>query len=193
MTLFRNVEDDFCWVLCNIYGPVYNVDKIAFLQELRDVLGWWVFPFFLIGDFNMVRGSEEVSSGLRAQSEMDAFNNFIDDFGIMDLPLNGAAFTHSNMQANAVMSKIDRALVSPDWERRFSTCLLRVLVRTCSDHAPLVLDCGEERVIKRPWRFELMWFEFPHFRNVIKSLWEPLGSGSNGLFCLADKCKRVKQ
>ncbi|CAN1157829.1 hypothetical protein LINPERHAP2_LOCUS21776, partial [Linum perenne] len=38
MTLFKNVEDEFCWMLCNVYGPVYPVEKFAFLQELKDVV-----------------------------------------------------------------------------------------------------------------------------------------------------------
>ncbi|CAN1147188.1 Putative ribonuclease H protein At1g65750 [Linum perenne] len=105
--------DDFRWMLCNVYGLVYAEDKKAFLQELRDVLGWWRFPFCLVGDFNMVRSLEEVSGGHRSLTEMNNFNAFIDEFGIIDLPLNGAVFTHSNFQDRATLSRLDR--FSEEW------------------------------------------------------------------------------
>ncbi|CAN1120914.1 hypothetical protein LINPERHAP2_LOCUS480 [Linum perenne] len=67
------------------------------------------------------------------------------------------------------LSRIHRVLVSSSWEDHFLDCCLRACTRTCSDHNSLVLDCAPERIIRRPWRFELMWLDFPDFgeRNEV--------------------------
>ncbi|CAN1162882.1 hypothetical protein LINPERHAP2_LOCUS24716 [Linum perenne] len=90
------------------------------------------------------------------------------------------------------MSRIDRALVSLDWEDAFTGCLLRAFTRTCSDHCPIVLECAPLRRILRPWRFELMWLDSPDFQDVVRGAWEHPGRGFNGLFCLAAKLKNLK-
>jgi hypothetical protein len=44
---------------------------------------------------------------------MTKFSNFISEQGLMDLLLAGGSFTWSN---NSSWSRLDRFLVSPDWE-----------------------------------------------------------------------------
>ncbi|CAN1154260.1 hypothetical protein LINPERHAP2_LOCUS19905 [Linum perenne] len=99
VTIFILVSNNFFWSLCNVYGPVNLDDKAEFLEELRGVLNWWTFPVGVLGDLNMVRNLEEVSSGVSSKRELVMFNDFIEDCGLIDLPLGGASFTFSNMQA----------------------------------------------------------------------------------------------
>ncbi|CAN1139626.1 hypothetical protein LINPERHAP2_LOCUS11385 [Linum perenne] len=94
---------------------------------------------------------------------------------------------------DVAMSRLDRALVSPDWEDEYGGCSLRDLTRTCSDHCPILLECSMDMIILRPWRFEMMWLEFPNFHEVVHSSWGVPVLGSNFLFKLAKRFKLLKE
>ena len=50
---------------------------------------------------------------------MFAFSNFIENNSLVDLPLEGTSFTWFRDFGVPSMSRIDRALVSLDWEKHF--------------------------------------------------------------------------
>ena len=54
------------------------------------------------------------------------------------------------------MSKIDRALVSLDWEAHYSNVLLKLRPRPISDHHPLLVVAGEMGGGKSSFKFENM-------------------------------------
>ena len=47
---------------------------------------------------------------------MEKFSEFIEDLNLIDLPLEEGSFTWSNGTEQPSISRIDRALVSQDWE-----------------------------------------------------------------------------
>ena len=47
------------------------------------------------------------------------FFEFIEDLNLIDLPLEGGSYTWSSGTDQHFMSRIDRALVSHDWEEHF--------------------------------------------------------------------------
>jgi endonuclease/exonuclease/phosphatase family metal-dependent hydrolase len=57
----------------------------------------------------------------------------------MDLPLTGGLCTWSNSRS---WLRIDRFLVSPDWEARHPKVLQKRLLCLYSDHFPIVLARG---------------------------------------------------
>jgi hypothetical protein len=87
---------------------------------------------------------------------MQAFSNFISDFSLMDIPLNGGIYTWSNNREITSRSKIDRFLFSFVWADHFGLVNQRRLPRLLSDHFPILLDCGRVIGGKRPFRFENM-------------------------------------
>ena len=50
---------------------------------------------------------------------MEKFSDFIEDLNLIDLPLEGGRYTWSSGTEHPSMSRIDRALVSHDWEQHF--------------------------------------------------------------------------
>jgi exonuclease III len=68
------------------------------------------------GDFNAVRSDEERRSVRHSLASPDqgAFNQFIDDNDLVDLPLCGRSFTWYKGDGRS-MSRIDRFLLSEDW------------------------------------------------------------------------------
>ncbi|CAN1167739.1 hypothetical protein LINPERHAP2_LOCUS27406 [Linum perenne] len=112
VNVFRNVEDSFCWLLINVYGPCEWGDKPRCVEELKEVLDWWSYPACIVGDFNMVRRNEEVRGLRRDPRELELFNDFVDDAGLLELPLVGAEFTWSNLRSFPSLSRLDRAFIS---------------------------------------------------------------------------------
>lgn len=69
-----------------------------------------------------------------------------------------AYFTWSNNRESLSWSRINRFILSLDWEALFPDFSQRRLPRILSNHFPLLLDCGD--VIRSSWYFK--------FDNVVK-------------------------
>ena len=57
---------------------------------------------------------------------MHKFSDFIADHGLLDLPLEWGAFTWFNSRVVASRSRIDRFLLSLDWEDKFPSVQRRM-------------------------------------------------------------------
>ena len=87
--------------------------------------------------------------------------------------MNGGNFTWSNNQENPTLERLDRILISEDWESMFPLTTLRKVAREMSDHNPLLLCTDQERVRKtKPFCFENAWLKRQDFVAKIKEIWE---------------------
>jgi hypothetical protein len=93
------------------------------------------------------------------------FSDFISNFGLLDIPLEGGSFTWSNNRTDVSMSRIDRFLYSMDWEDHFPSIHQKHLPRLLSDHYLIMLECGDFSRGRRPFRFENMWLRSDGFVN----------------------------
>lgn len=71
---------------------------------------------------------------------MRNFSDFISELGLLDLPLLEGQFTWSNNQDPPSKSRIDKFLLSSDWEDHFSNMAQKALPRFVSDYCPISLD-----------------------------------------------------
>jgi hypothetical protein len=91
------------------------------------------------------------------------------------------------------MSRIDRFLVSSDWEDHYPDVSQKVMPCPLLDHFPLLLEGGNVARGKSPFRFENMWLNDEGFVDCIDAWW------SNYSFCgppslvLACKLKALKE
>lgn len=69
------------------------------------------------------------------------------------------------------MSRLDRFLVSSDWEDLFSLLEASALPHLGSDHTPLLLSGGALRQGSKPFRFQLMWLLHPGFKDLVVDWW----------------------
>ncbi|XP_059658879.1 uncharacterized protein LOC132305222 [Cornus florida] len=123
---------------------------------------------------------------------MTQFSDFIDGHLLIDLPLQGATFTWSSGRESVTLSRLDRFLISGDWEEKFPDVTQAALVRVTSDHVPLVLDCGGMRSRRTPFCFENMWLRAEDFQGKVQSWWEEaVFTGSNS-YVLAKKFQILK-
>jgi hypothetical protein len=67
------------------------------------------------------------------------FNWIINSYRLRDVTLNGGMFTWSNNQVNPTLERLDRVLISLEWEALFPLTNLRKKPRFMSDHNPLIV------------------------------------------------------
>jgi hypothetical protein len=108
----------------------------------------------------------------------------------MDLPLAGGQSTWSNSTS---WSRLDRFLVSPEWEIHYPGLFQKKLLRLCSDHALILLDCGCLVGGKRPFKFENMWLKEEGFVERVRRWWGSYSFSGNSSFILAKKLKALKR
>jgi hypothetical protein len=110
----------------------------------------------------------------------------------VDIPLVGGQFTWSNNQEEEIWSRIDRFLFSPSWEEQYLTVKQIRLQRLCSDHFPLLLDCGDSRGGRKYFKFENMWLKYEGFVDKVKSWWDSNTFDGLPSFVLANMLKSLK-
>lgn len=162
------------WKLTGVYGPS-GVDSLeVFLQELQDIKNRKEMPWCVGGDFNEVLYLEERNRATRSTRRMNEFRDFVDWNELMDIPLSGVRVTWSNFQVRSSLSKLDRFLVSTDWDEYFSPLNAIALPCPGSDHSLIFLK-GEAEVRKGGpylFKFQNMWLLHPSFVELIRGWWE---------------------
>ena len=123
-----------------MYEPVIGCEKEDFWEELGVIRGLWEDPWCIGGDFNAVRFPVEKRNALRLTVEMRRFSEVIGELGLRDVPLVGGPFTWIGGLNSQVASRLDRFLISDQWEDHFSDIMQSALPRLVSDHSPIVLE-----------------------------------------------------
>ncbi|GKV36495.1 hypothetical protein SLEP1_g44621 [Rubroshorea leprosula] len=145
-----------------------------------------------MGDFNAVRNEQERKGGMSIKREMPEFDDFINECGLVDLPLIGRKFTwyHSN---GASMSRLDRFLLSEEWCLNWENVKQWGLNRSLSDHCPIVLKNQITDWGPKPFRFFDAWLELPQFKGIVSDIWKStVVNGWNG-YRLKEKLKETKK
>ncbi|XP_027156573.1 uncharacterized protein LOC113757588 [Coffea eugenioides] len=154
------------------------------------------YPWFLVGDFNMITNGEEKRGGLpfRPLEGVD-FLNFMSEAGVVDAGFSGSRYTWCNNRPGParIWKRLDRLLLNGTALGMPHQVTVQHLGRDPSDHAPLLLSVVTRLDNKpRPFRFLNVWTMHEDFLGVVRECWaQPVGGSP--MQVLASKLRAVKQ
>jgi exonuclease III len=170
VVLHWGVNDDVC-IIVNVYAPCVLQAKKSLWVDLLVARRFHVVDHFcILGDFNSVRSPEErkgVLGGFEISEDSRLFNVFIDNVGLVDLPLLGRKFTWVRPNGRC-MSRLDRVLVSEKWWEDCGAVSLWGLKRDVSDHCPLIVRYDGHDWGPKPFRFNNHWLNNKEFPKMVE-------------------------
>jgi hypothetical protein len=107
------------------------------------------------------------------------FNAVIDSFDLREIELSGRQFTWANSLPDPTYEKLDRVLMSTEWELKYPLVTVRALDRGISDHTPLILETGDPAFSGQPKQFkmELSWLTQEDFKEKVREIWNIQSKG----------------
>ncbi|XP_070037051.1 uncharacterized protein LOC107793013 [Nicotiana tabacum] len=138
-------------VMSNINGKIWLLFDVVI--EWEDSLYYLAsdmeLPWIVGGDFNFVMSEAEKLGGLPVYlPEYEDFVFCVNSCRLFDLGYKGIPFTWWNGKPNSecIFKRLDRIFVNLPFQNLFPSIEVEHLIRTCSDHAPLLMSCGEEEM-----------------------------------------------
>jgi hypothetical protein len=106
------------------------------------------------------------------QKWVDLFNDWIHNFGLLELKNSSRSYTWSNNQEQPIMAALDKLICNTKFEHSFPLAFVTARARVGSDHVPLILNFGVQEA-KKPslFRFEKWWLEQPDFKHLVEKVW----------------------
>jgi hypothetical protein len=104
---------------------------------------------------------------------MAFFNAIIESVDLRELALSRGQFTWANRRELPTYEKLDRILVSTEWEQKNLLLTVQALSRSGSDHTPLLLDSEEQSHISysKNCSFELSSLKRDGFIDIVTQEW----------------------
>jgi hypothetical protein len=153
--IIKNQLDNFIWRLIVVYGSSYEEKKMEFISELHVVMSSWQGPTLVGGDFNLVRNQSDKSNDIINFTHASAFNEWINEWGLIENKDPSRLFTWSNNPGRPIMAVLDRIFSNLDWDTKYPLASVNLLSRGISDHNPLLIQFGEKRQMgDQVFRFE---------------------------------------
>lgn len=108
------VSSNFNCCVGVLYGPIDRLERWLMFEEIKHVVSSINKPMLLLGDFNTILYPDERVGTFRCDLSSRDFSDWIQDLGLVDLPLYGIKFT---WRRNASKSRLDRGLCRNMWLR----------------------------------------------------------------------------
>jgi hypothetical protein len=179
-----------------VYGAAHDDLKMDFLTKLAAFCHGMHCPYIVGGDFNILRHSGEKNRNFTPSHFSDLFNTIIHLLGPREIFMHGGKYTWSNKHVIPTMEKLDRVLMSPEWEDLFPLVHVRKLVRDISDHKALLLNTGEQSPLNnksRDFRFDLSWLKNEELTSLARQIWEKPVRSLDPIDVMNIKLKRFKK
>jgi endonuclease/exonuclease/phosphatase family metal-dependent hydrolase len=156
-----------------VYGPAQTPQKEQFLTKLVHMTSHERLPILLGGDFNILMHAYEKNKENFDSRWPFLFNCVIDGLNLRELELSGRRYTWVNLLPNPTYEKLDRVLVSTEWELNHPLSTVVALPREISDHTPLIIDSGQPSSSNNAplFKFELVWLLRDGFMEMVKDVW----------------------
>lgn len=189
---FKNVADRMEFNISTVYGTPYHFNREEFWLEFRSLFHLAVTPWVIGGDFNITRFVFDRRGNPALFSDSSCFNGIIREFGLNDLPISGGQFTWSNHRIHPSMVKLDRFLVSQEWDSAFPNSHVCCLASDVSDHVPLLFRSDWDRKRFKLFRFKRMWTLDESFSNNVRNWWTSPSNIRDGVTNLVTRLRLMR-
>ena len=189
-----NKIDKFKWALVLVYGPAQNDLKEHFLSELVHMCSHETLPIIVGGDFNILRSPMEKNNDNFDNRWPFLFNAIIDGLSLKELSMFGKNYTWANNLSVPTYEKLDRVLMSTEWEQKFPLSTKFALNRDIFDHT-LLLNTNSSSACNSQYnfKFELGWLLRDGFVDMVKEIWLSVDEGNTSLERRQAKIRRLRQ
>ena len=96
-----------------------------------------------------MRHSQDKNKPPLLQNEADMFNQMINHFGLIELPLLDRVFTWTNNHDDSTLERIDRVFNNHTWDSLFPYSSMSSLTQFISDHVPLIIVISSKFPVER--------------------------------------------
>jgi hypothetical protein len=123
------------------------------------------------------------------------FNVIIDGLNLKEIQLSGRKYTWVNNLANPTFEKLDRILITTEWEEKYPLTTVHALTREVSDHTPLLLNSSESSFMATQpmFKFELGWLLRDGFMEIVREIWAHTVVGHTPMERWQGKIRRLRQ
>ncbi|XP_075095384.1 uncharacterized protein LOC142173668 [Nicotiana tabacum] len=129
----------FVYAKCSVMERLDLWDHLCYLASDMEL------PWLVGGDFNVILHEDEKIGGLPVHPPKYKDFVFCVNFcGLFEQGYKGSPFTWWNGRSNAecIFKRLDRIFVNLSFQNMLPTIEVEHLIRTGSDHAPLLMTCG---------------------------------------------------
>ena len=102
-----------------VYGPQADSENAIFLEELEAIRDACHGPWAVTGDFNLILNEADKNNQRIDRANLRRFRRTVAELQLKDLHLHGRCFTWSNERDSRTLVRLDRVLVSVDWDELF--------------------------------------------------------------------------
>nr|GEZ93570.1 RNA-directed DNA polymerase, eukaryota [Tanacetum cinerariifolium] len=163
-------------ILCIWEASVFKKEFVTVSNNFVAIYGSsslitrWNGETIVMGDFNVVRSTDERLGSRFNQSSAKVFNQFIESSGLVDIKLAGYSFTWSH-PSRKKMGKLDRFLVSEGIVSLFPSISATCLDKHLSDHRPILLHEVNFDFGPSPFHMFHSWFRRDGFDLMVEQAW----------------------
>jgi hypothetical protein len=133
-------ENGFIWNFINVYRAAQDDQKQKFLSEFSPFCSKCIHPVLIGGDFNILRKDSDKNKPRGMNKWSSLFNSIIDFHNLIELDLSGRLYTWSNNRNSPTFEKLDRFLVSLEWDMHYNNVNVSGLVDPSLIMFPFVLE-----------------------------------------------------
>ncbi|XP_075101068.1 uncharacterized protein LOC142176735 [Nicotiana tabacum] len=149
----KHIMMTFAYAKCSSLDILELWDNLYYLARDMEL------PWVVGGDFNVVLNEEEKIGGLPVYPlEYEDFTFCVNSCGLFDMGYKGSPFTWWNGRPNAecIFNRLERVFINLPFQTLFSSTKVEHHIRTGSNHAPLLMSCGDQTMqIAKPFKQKL--------------------------------------
>nr|GEW83880.1 RNA-directed DNA polymerase, eukaryota [Tanacetum cinerariifolium] len=183
---------EYAWDNMFMIGLRFKLKKMLW-DYLSFVIGNWNGEVVIMGDFNKVRDISEWFVSIFNKHGAEAFNSFIVNASLVEVPLGGCSFTWCHKSAKK-MIKLDRFLIFNNLMCSCPSISSTSLDRFLSDHRPIIMREAHYDYGPIPFKFFHYWFELYGFDKLVEQTWlEANVNDQNSYTKFMNKLKYLKE